>query len=91
MLHQMDFMDMLKLVYGICGGNMYLLLELYNSYISGGTHLSKSFYIYQAHLRLLKAMSPDNLFYQDLLKSIPNWTREELIDVSVCRVRILVL
>ena len=50
-------------MYAICGGSMFLLLELYRYYVLGGLHPSKSFYIYQARLNL-KAMSPDNPFFE---------------------------
>ena len=37
--------------------------------------------MYQAHLNLIKAMSPDNPFYQNLLKAVPNWKKDELMKV----------
>ena len=52
-------------VYNICGSSMFLLLELYHSYVSGGIHPSRYFYVYQARVNLVRATSPDNLFNQD--------------------------
>lgn len=50
-------------VYDICGSSMYLLLELYHSYMAGGIHPSSSFYAYHTRLNLIEAMSPDNPFH----------------------------
>lgn len=68
-------------VYETCGGNMFLLLELYDDYVTSGKHPCQSPYVYQAvqaYKSLLKAMSPDNPFYQDPLKTTPKWTKDYL-------------
>lgn len=51
-------------VHYICGGSMFLPLELYHNYVLGGIHPSRSFYVYQASLR----MSPGNSIYWDPLR-----------------------
>ena len=65
----------------ICGESMFLLQELYELYLSTGIHPSNFFYVYQAQLKLIKAMEPQNQFYQDPLGSRPVWQNEELIEV----------
>ena len=60
-------------VYNVGGGSMFLLMELYQHYVLSGIHPTKSFYIYQARTKLIKAMAPENSFYRDPLKSEPRW------------------
>ena len=68
-------------IYNVCGGSMFLLTELYQHYVLGGIHPTKSFYIYQARMKLVKAMAPENPFYRDPLKSGPRWKEDDLINI----------
>ena len=68
-------------MYGICGGSMFLLENLYDRYVFIGEHPSRSSYINQANMTLMKAMEPSNEFYKDPLKSHPAWKKEELKEV----------
>ena len=58
-----------KEIFEICGGKMFLLQRLYRNYVIYGIHPSKSPYITQACMHLVKAMSPCNQFYRDPLKA----------------------
>ena len=60
---------------------MFLLMELYQHYVLSGIHPTKSFYIYQARTKLIKAMAPENSFYRDPLKSKPKWKEDDLINI----------
>ena len=66
-------------MYGVCGGNMFLMEIMYFDYIFGGIHPKESFYLQLARSRLLKVLSPTNSFINDPLKSPPKWTKEEVL------------
>lgn len=40
-------------------------------YTIGGIHPTESFYLYQARMKLMKSLEPNNTFYHDPLKSPP--------------------
>jgi len=68
-------------VHQICGGNMFLLSQAYEDYVINGIQPSESFLVYQAQMGLIKAMAPDNMFYQDPFKAAPKWKTDDLLFV----------
>ena len=47
-------------------------------YVCTGIHPSHSFYVYQGHVAMMKAMEPSNKLYKDPLKSHPAWQKGSL-------------
>ena len=58
---------------------MFLLHEMYLDYAIGGIHPTESFYLYQAHMKLMKSL---DTFYRDPLKSPPKWKKEHLLEIT---------
>ena len=69
-------------VYDICGGSMFLLHKMYQDYTIGGIHPTESFYLYQAHMKLMKSLEPNNTIYRDPLKCPPKWKKEHLLEIT---------
>ena len=68
-------------IYAVAGGNMFLLRRMFLDFNFGGIQPSDSFFLQQAKNHLAKALNPTNPFIQDPLKSLPKWSRDNLITI----------